>query len=107
MIELSPSDPALLAENAGEAARLLKALANEHRLMILCQLAEGERSVGDLLESSPLSQSALSQHLMKLREQTLVSTRRAGQSVYYSIADPAAAKVIHTLAEIYCPEQIQ
>ena len=89
--------------NAGEAARLLKALANERRLMILCQLGDGERAVGELLPLVGLSQSALSQHLAVLREEGLVTTRREGVSILYRIADPAALKVIAVLAEIYCP----
>jgi ArsR family transcriptional regulator, virulence genes transcriptional regulator len=89
--------------SAGEAARLLKALSNERRLMILCQLGEGERAVGELLPLVGLSQSALSQHLAVLREEGLVTTRREGVSILYRIADPAALKVIAVLAEIYCP----
>ena len=104
MIKLDSLDATKMAENAATAAAMLRALANEHRLMILCQLAAGELSVSALLAESPLSQSALSQHLTKLREQKLVETRREGQSVFYSILDPAVAKIIRTLAEIYCPE---
>ncbi|MHA7899191.1 MAG: ArsR/SmtB family transcription factor [Henriciella sp.] len=97
-------DPAQLEENASAAARFLKSLANEHRLMVLCQLVDGERSVGELLDGSTLSQSALSQHLSKLREQNLVQTRRQGQSIFYAISDPAVAKLMMTLADIFCPE---
>ena len=89
--------------SAGEAARLLRALSNERRLMILCQLGDGERAVGELLPLVGLSQSALSQHLALLREEGLVTTRREGVSILYRIADPAALKVIAVLAEIYCP----
>ena len=88
---------------AGEAARLLKALSNEKRLMILCQLGNGERAVGELLPLVGLSQSALSQHFAVLREQGLVTGRREGVSILYRIADPAALKVIAVLADIYCP----
>lgn len=95
--------PEQFQASAGEAARLLKALSNERRLMILCQLAEGERAVGDLLPLVRLSQSALSQHLAVLREEGLVAPRRDGVSILYRIADPAALKVIAVLAEIYCP----
>lgn len=87
--------------NAAEAARLLKALANERRLQILCQIGEGERSVGSLKVG--LSQSALSQHLALLREEGLVTTRRDAQTIYYRIANPAVLKVIATLSDIYCP----
>lgn len=88
--------------SAAEAARLLKALANERRLLILCQLADGERSVGAL--DVGLSQSALSQHLARLREEGVVQTRRDAQTIYYSIADPDVLKIIKTLADIYCPQ---
>lgn len=82
---------------------MLRALSNEKRLMILCQLGEGELSVGQLLPLVGLSQSALSQHLAKLRDEALVSTRRDGTTVFYRIADPDVLKVIAVLAEIYCP----
>ncbi|MDP3460450.1 MAG: metalloregulator ArsR/SmtB family transcription factor [Hyphomonas sp.] len=97
-------DPALFRDRAGEAARLLRTMSNEHRLMILCRLGEGEFSAGDLLAETTLSQSALSQHLAVLREEGLVATRRAGQSIFYRIADPSALRIIHTLADIFCPE---
>jgi ArsR family transcriptional regulator len=87
--------------SAGEAARLLKALSNERRLLILCQIGDGERSVGSLKVG--LSQSALSQHLALLREEGLVATRRDAQTIYYRIANPAVLKVIATLSDIYCP----
>lgn len=94
-----------LRASAGGAARLLRTLSNEHRLMLLCLLFEGEKSVGQLNESLPLSQSALSQHLAVLREEGLVRTRRAAQSIYYQLASPAAARVIETLHAIYCPKR--
>lgn len=97
-------DPALFRERAGEAARLLRAMSNEHRLMILCRLGGGEISAGELLAGTTLSQSALSQHLAVLREDGLVATRREGQSIFYRIGDPSALKVIETLAGIFCPE---
>jgi ArsR family transcriptional regulator, virulence genes transcriptional regulator len=88
--------------SAAEAARLLKALGNERRLLILCQIGDGERSVGSL--EVGLSQSALSQHLARLREDGVVKTRRDAQTIYYRIADPAVLKIIQTLADIYCPQ---
>lgn len=97
----------LLAESAGKAAGMLRLLGNEHRLMILCLLAERERSVGSLLAQIDLSQSALSQHLAKLREDGLLATRREGQSIFYRIGDPAALKLIGTLADIFCPPQLK
>lgn len=92
------------AASARGAADLLRALANESRLRILCALELGETSVGDLQVRVGLSQSALSQHLAVLRAQGLVGTRRDAQRIYYHIADPAVVKVIATLASIYCPE---
>lgn len=88
--------------SAAEAARLLKALANEKRLLILCQIGDGERSVGSLQVG--LSQSALSQHLALLREEGLVSTRREAQTIFYRIANPAVLKLIAALSDIYCPD---
>jgi ArsR family transcriptional regulator len=100
MTDLSPSQ---FAAKAGEAAALLKALAHEGRLMVLCQLLEGEHSVSALQEASGLSQSALSQHLALLREQGLVATRREAQTIFYRLADPNVARVLDALAAIYCP----
>lgn len=93
--------------SAAAAAKLLRTLGNERRLMILCQLADGERSVGDLQPAVGLSQSALSQHLAVLREDGVVTTRREGQTIWYRIADPAAMKVVGTLAEIFCPQDMK
>lgn len=107
MFDLTRFDPALFAENAHRAAALLRLLGNEKRLMILCQLADGELSVGQIQARLDLSQSALSQHLAILREQGLVTTRRDAQMIHYSIADHAALKVIQTLAELYCPPEIR
>ena len=95
--------PAQFAAKAGEAADLLRLLGHEARLMVLCQLVEGEHAVGALQEASGLSQSALSQHLAVLREEGVVATRRDGQTIWYRISDPAAVKVVATLAEIFCP----
>jgi DNA-binding transcriptional ArsR family regulator len=93
-----------LERKAGEAAGLLKLLANENRLLILCRLVvTGEMSVGDLAEAVDLSQSALSQHLAKMREDGLVVTRREAQTVFYRIADPNAARLLALLKNIYCP----
>ena len=92
-----------LADKAGAAARLLKLLANERRLLVLCRLAAaGEVSVGALAEAVGLSQSALSQHLSLMREESLVAFRRDGQTLHYSIADPAVAHLLSTLKNIYC-----
>lgn len=91
-----------LTTKAAVATRLLSALANESRLAILCELVEGERSVGALVEAVGLSQSALSQHLAKLRAAGIVATRRNAQTIYYRLASKAASSVMATLAEIYC-----
>jgi len=88
--------------HAADAAGLMKALGNESRLMILCVLAEGERSVSDLNSLIPLSQSALSQQLARLRQQALVKTRRESQTIFYSLAAGPADRVINLLHDIYC-----
>jgi len=97
-------DLSRLQEHARAAANLLKALANEHRLMILCTLIGGEMSVGELNARVPLSQSALSQHLASLREAGLVQTRKEAQTVYYQLAGDEAIQVIAVLQSIYCPD---
>src|SRR3546814_14985558 len=86
MLDLRKFDFSLFEESAARAANLLRMLANERRLMILCQLAEGELCVGQLQLRVGLSQSALSQHLAIMREQKIVATRRVGQSIYYRIS---------------------
>ena len=98
-------DLARFEKKAGEAAALLRALGNRRRLMVLCRLAEGERSVGELAKAVRLSQSALSQHLAKLRDGGLVATRRDGQTIHYRLASGPAARVLETLAAIYCPPE--
>ncbi|WMS87919.1 ArsR/SmtB family transcription factor [Pleionea litopenaei] len=92
-----------LQQHAAEASRLLKALSNESRLLILCLLSQGEMSVTELNEKVTISQSALSQHLAVLRNDHLVETRRESQTIYYSIAKGPAAQIINTLHGIYCP----
>lgn len=88
---------------AAQAAQMLKALANEKRLMILCKLLEsGELSVMALSEMVGLSQSALSQHLAKMRDENIVGFRRDAQTIYYRVADPNAARVLAVLKSIYC-----
>ncbi len=99
---LQVNDAKQLTAKAAEAARLLAALANESRLMILCELVDGELSVGTLVEAVGLTQSALSQHLAKLRAAGIVATRRDAQTIYYRLASEAAGRVMTTLAEIYC-----
>lgn len=91
-----------LRSRAGEAASFLKSIANGRRLIILCELVKGERSVGELEAITELSQSALSQHLAKLREAKLVKTRRESQSIHYSLANTGVSKVIGVLHDVYC-----
>lgn len=91
--------------HAREAAALMKALANENRLMILCTLVNGEMSVGELNAKVPLSQSALSQHLASLREAKLVVTRKEAQTVYYQLCGDEATRIIAVLQSIYCPTE--
>ncbi|MFT7177933.1 MAG: DNA-binding transcriptional ArsR family regulator [Oceanospirillaceae bacterium] len=91
-----------LKANAKIAATMLKAIANESRLLILCNLEGKELSVTDLNDHLDLSQSALSQHLAVLRKDGLVKTRRESQTIYYSLSDARASKVIKTLHELYC-----
>jgi ArsR family transcriptional regulator len=107
MFDLANFDITRFEASAREAAKLLRALGNERRLMILCQLGDGERSVGELQPLVGLSQSALSQHLAVLREEGVVATRREGQTIWYRIADPAAVRVVATLAEIFCPTDMK
>ncbi|MCW8836018.1 MAG: metalloregulator ArsR/SmtB family transcription factor [Rhodospirillales bacterium] len=90
--------------NAQRASRLLKAMSNQHRLLILCQLVPGEKSVGELEEIIGLSQSALSQHLARLRRDELVATRREAQTIYYSLSGEEACAVIETLYTLYCEQ---
>jgi DNA-binding transcriptional ArsR family regulator len=92
-----------LEASANSAARLMKLLSSEQRLILLCRLIEGECSVGDLAEHVGLAQSAASQHLAKLRAEGVVATRRDGQTIYYRISDPKAVKVIDTLCDLYRP----
>ncbi|MEE9139774.1 MAG: metalloregulator ArsR/SmtB family transcription factor [Alphaproteobacteria bacterium] len=91
-----------LQANARRASALLKAMSNERRLMILCQLAEGEKSVGTLQALVGLSQSALSQHLARLRRDNLVETRRSVQTVFYSLANSDARTVMEALYDVCC-----
>ena len=91
---------------ADDAARLMKALSNRNRLMILCRLTGGERQVGDLAAEVGLSQSALSQHLARLRRDGLVNTRRNAQTIFYSMNDRATQAILRTLYDIYSPAEL-
>ena len=88
---------------AERASNLMKILGHSGRLMVLCHLAEHEMSVGEIAESLEMSQSALSQHLARMRAEGLVETRRESQTVYYRLADGDARQVIESLYRIYCP----
>ena len=98
----SPDDMERMVKNAQRASNFLKAISHEGRLMILCQLAEKEMSVGELLEKIPTSQSALSQHLGMLRREKIVTTRRDAQFIRYSLASGEARQFIEALYNIYC-----
>ena len=98
---------AKLEANAVQASTLLKTMANPTRLMVLCQIAHGERSVGELEQAVGLSQSGLSQHLAVLRARHLVTTRRVGQTILYSLASREAASVMSTLYEIFCGKVVR
>lgn len=88
--------------NATQAADLLKVMAHPERLMVLCQLIQGEVGVGQLQQGSSLSQSAFSQHLTVLRKHNLIQARKASQQVFYSLADPRVEPLIQSLHSVFC-----
>ncbi|MGB2741172.1 MAG: metalloregulator ArsR/SmtB family transcription factor [Cognaticolwellia sp.] len=102
MTELATIDIKEMRENASQAADLLKAMSNKHRLLILCHLGEKEMSVNELNNFVDLSQSSLSQHLARLRQDSLVKTRRESQTIFYSIANPSVVKLISFLHSEFC-----
>lgn len=97
-------DQNVTAEKVGEAAGFLKALANEHRLLVLCHLAEGEQSVTQLEKLLNIRQPTLSQQLSRLRAENLVSTRRDAKHIYYSLASNEVRLVIQLLYELFCSD---
>ncbi len=101
---LTPPAPGLAAleAKAEEVARVLTAMANPKRLLVLCNLLEGEKSVGALAEAVGLAQAALSQHLSKMRALGLVETRRDGQTIYYRLASAEVRVLLETLYRLYC-----
>jgi ArsR family transcriptional regulator, virulence genes transcriptional regulator len=101
MHPIIPTDLAQFEQSAGQPAVQLKAMAHDSRLLVLCQLVDGEMQAGQL--ATRLSQSALSQHLAVFRTEGLVATRRHGQGIFYRLANPAVRAVITTLAGIICP----
>ncbi len=94
-----------LQQNAKLASQLLKAMSNEHRLLILCELLDRERSVGQLVRAVGVSQSALSQHLARLRRDRVVRTRRDAQVIWYSLASAEVRTLLVTLEELFGPER--
>ena len=102
MTELATIDIKEMRENASQAADLLKTMSNKHRLLILCHLGEKEMSVNELNNFVDLSQSSLSQHLARLRQDNLVKTRRESQTIFYSIANPSVVKLISFLHSEFC-----
>ena len=97
-------DLEVMRANAAQASALLKSLSNPSRLMVLCALVNREHTVGELEEITGLSQSAISQHMARLREENIVATRREAQWIYYSLADEAVKAILATMHELYCPE---
>lgn len=87
---------------ADQASDLLKALSNRHRLLIICQLIDGEHAVGELAEFLNLRDSTVSQHLALLRKDGLVTARRDAQTIYYSIASEPAREILKTLYQVFC-----
>ncbi|SLN24245.1 Biofilm growth-associated repressor [Falsiruegeria litorea R37] len=101
---LSPDTPDSMAASASQAAAYLKTLAHEGRLMILCHLGTGERSVGELEELLQMRQAAVSQMLARLRDEGLVTTRRDGKTIYYSLLDHKTEQVIGLLHSLFCAQ---
>ena len=98
-------DPFALREAAGQAVGALKILANEDRLLLLCQLSQGEMSVGELEAHLDIRQPTLSQQLGVLRNEGVVETRREGKRIYYRVCDPVLLEVLHVLYRLYCPQE--
>jgi ArsR family transcriptional regulator len=98
-------DPQVLRKGAGQAVAALKVLANEDRLLLLCQLSQGEMCVGELEEQLEIRQPTLSQQLGVLRAEGVVDTRREGKNIFYSVADPALLEIVAVLYRLYCPKE--
>ena len=97
-------DPQLLRSGAAQAVGVLKILANEDRLMLLCQLSQGEHCVSELQTELGIGQPTLSQQLAVLRNEGVVNTRREGKNIYYSVADARTLEILVLLHRLYCPE---
>jgi DNA-binding transcriptional ArsR family regulator len=100
----SPIDPRRMAVAASKASELMKTLGHKDRLMVLCHLSSGEKSVGELARLLDIPQSPLSQHLARMRKEKLVTTRREAQTIYYAIASQEAARMVQLMHEIYCSD---
>lgn len=98
-------DPAVLRTAAGPAVNALKVLANEDRLLLLCQLSQGEMCVGDLEVAVGIRQPTLSQQLGVMRTEGVVTTRREGKRIFYSVADPRLMEILQLLYRLYCPKE--
>jgi DNA-binding transcriptional ArsR family regulator len=105
--QLSAEEIGLLRDSAVKACALLKALANEDRLLLLCQLTQGERNVGELEALSGIRQPTLSQQLGVLREEGMVNTRRMGKYIYYSLASFEVVSLMQTLSGLYCGQALK
>ena len=104
LTEDSPIDPVRMASAAAKASELMKTLGHKDRLMVLCHLSSGEKSVGELAGLLDIPQSPLSQHLARMRKEKLVMTRREAQTIYYSIASPEAARMVQLMHDLYCSQ---
>lgn len=105
--QLSAEEIGLLRDSASKACALLKALANEDRLLLLCQLTQGERNVGELEGLSGIRQPTLSQQLGVLRDEGMVNTRRMGKYIYYSLASFEVVSLMQTLSGLYCGQALK
>jgi DNA-binding transcriptional ArsR family regulator len=104
MNEEQQIDPRKMASAAQKASDLMKTLGHKDRLMVLCHLTSGEKSVGELASLLEIPQSPLSQHLARMRKESLVDTRRQAQTIYYSIASGEAERIVSLMHELYCSE---
>ncbi len=104
---MSPDSLKVLRSSAGRACSLLKTMANEDRLMLLCHLIDTELNVGELERLTGIRQPTLSQQLGVLRDEGLVATRREGKYIFYTLASPVVMKVMHTLYDLYCSPEKQ
>ena len=102
LTETAPMNTAEMEARAAEAESFLRSLASRHRLMILCDLVQGERSVGDMLARLGLTQSNLSRHLATLRDEGLVATRRTGTTIHYRIASDRVRPILEQLYKLFC-----